>query len=122
MCIRNCPVVVCTAALSSLRVEGMASRPIYAIEKLETDPIKEYGPHIFNVANYAYFVFFKMATDPCFLGFEKWTSVAPKSKQNWGPDQFLDSTSARVIITWCILQTLAHFLSDPSSIIIRVSG
>ena len=63
-----------------------------------------------------------MATDPCFLGFEKWTSVAPKAKQNWGPDQFLDSTSARVIITWCILQTLAHFLSDPSSIIIRVSG
>ena len=107
MCIRNCPVVVCTAALSSLRVEGMASGSIYTIEKLETDPRKEYGPHIFTGVNYAYFVFFKMATDPCFTGFEKWTSVAPKSKQSWGPDQFLDSTSARVIITRCILQSFS---------------
>ena len=70
MCIRNCPVVVCTAALSSLRVEGMASGSIYTIEKLETDPRKECGPHIFTGVNYAYFVFcfFQDGYGPVFFG------------------------------------------------------
>ena len=85
MCITNCPVVVCTSALSS-----------FAGRKHHFDVLKA---HLHNRKNwvrtshfffrpklYAFF-FFKMSADSSFL----WVSVVPKPRQNSGPDQFLDS-------------------------------
>ena len=102
MCIRNCPVVVCTAALSSLRVEGMASGSIYTIEKLETDPRKEYGPHIFNVANYAYFVFLRWLRTRVFWGLRN-GRLWPQSRNKTG-----------VRISFLILRQLALLLQGVS--------